>query len=170
MEEGAFWPEDGESEDGGLFGLCVDDENAERPYDEEDFPPCGFFGETAEDGDNAGNVTGTEVPLEVVLRVLALLSPEDLARAELVCRRWRHTIGPASPHLTFLWRQVYERHLGTLTETETSQDDGEKGSKAKVGYKYSHKHADTQNLRSQCRSGAQTLKQCVSAPVLTALG
>jgi hypothetical protein len=47
-----------------------------------------------------------ELPVEVVLAVLGLLSGSDLVRAEAVCRRWRTFLSSASPLGSTLWRTV----------------------------------------------------------------
>lgn len=58
---------------------------------------------------------GGWLPEEVAVRVFRWLAPEDLARAELVCRQWHGllSLSPASSSLTpWLWRKVHERHFG----------------------------------------------------------
>jgi hypothetical protein len=47
-----------------------------------------------------------ELPVEVVLAVLGLLSGSDLVRAEAVCRGWRTFLSAASPLGSALWRKV----------------------------------------------------------------
>jgi hypothetical protein len=47
-----------------------------------------------------------ELPVEVVLAVLGLLSGSDLVRAEAVCRGWRTCLSAASPLGSALWRKV----------------------------------------------------------------
>ena len=89
---------DWEDEDEGAGGLWLEREEEERSEEEGE-------GEGVELGEFFGNGVAM-MPVEVALQVFQWLDPASLARAELVCRQWRATIGPASPHLPFLWRVV----------------------------------------------------------------
>jgi hypothetical protein len=83
-------------EDGGAGGLWPEREEERSEEGEEEGVELGeFFGDGV-----------AMMPVEVALQVFEWLDPASLARAELVCRQWRATIGPASPHLPFLWRVV----------------------------------------------------------------
>ncbi|ELR17034.1 uncharacterized protein ACA1_132570 [Acanthamoeba castellanii str. Neff] len=64
---------------------------------------------------------GSWLPEEVAVRVFRWLAPDDLARAELVCRQWHSlvSLSPASSSLTpWLWRKVHERHFGGPVPTK----------------------------------------------------
>ena len=61
------------------------------------------------DEEEQGGMFGGWLPEEVAVRVFRWLAPEDLARAELVCRQWHGllSLSPASSSLTpWLWRKV----------------------------------------------------------------
>jgi hypothetical protein len=60
-----------------------------------------------EEGNFFGGAGGlAELPVEVVLEVLAWLRVADLVRVEAVCRRWRAFLSSASPLGSTLWRTV----------------------------------------------------------------
>ncbi|ELR16113.1 uncharacterized protein ACA1_176510, partial [Acanthamoeba castellanii str. Neff] len=67
---------------------------------------------------------GGWLPEEVAVRVFRWLAPDDLARAELVCRQWHSlvSLSPASSSLTpWLWRKVHERHFGGPVPTKDKE-------------------------------------------------
>jgi hypothetical protein len=80
---------------GGLWQGDDDEEEALQREEEEGEEALGFF--------------GGWLPEEVAVRVFRWLPPDDLARAEVVCRQWHDllALSSASSSLTpWLWRKA----------------------------------------------------------------